>query len=170
MSGRGKGGKVKGKAKSRSSRAGLQFPVGRIHRLLRWVLVEMMQVTSFSGRATMLSELGQELLSTWQQWWSTWLLRSWSWLAMLPETTRSLVSSRGTYSLLSGQVILLCPNLLIYPLFPAQEWWRAEQVARWGDYCSGWCTSQHPGCTSPQEECQCQGESLDSVHCPAALY
>lgn len=28
-------GKVKGKSKSRSSRAGLQFPVGRIHRLLR---------------------------------------------------------------------------------------------------------------------------------------
>ena len=26
---------MKGKAKSRSSRAGLQFPVGRIHRLLR---------------------------------------------------------------------------------------------------------------------------------------
>lgn len=36
MSGRGKGGKaVRAKAKSRSSRAGLQFPVGRIHRLLR---------------------------------------------------------------------------------------------------------------------------------------
>merc|ERR1711931_536048 len=36
MSGRGKGGKTKtGKTKSRSSRAGLQFPVGRIHRLLR---------------------------------------------------------------------------------------------------------------------------------------
>ncbi|KFD48058.1 hypothetical protein M513_11078 [Trichuris suis] len=35
MTGRGKGGKVKGKSKSRSSRAGLQFPVGRIHRLLR---------------------------------------------------------------------------------------------------------------------------------------
>ena len=35
MSGRGKGDKVKGKAKSRSSRAGLQFPVGRIHRFLR---------------------------------------------------------------------------------------------------------------------------------------
>merc|ERR1712233_56911 len=28
-------GKVKGKAKSRSAKAGLQFPVGRIHRLLR---------------------------------------------------------------------------------------------------------------------------------------
>ena len=37
MSGRGKGGKAKsgGKSKSRSNRAGLQFPVGRIHRLLR---------------------------------------------------------------------------------------------------------------------------------------
>lgn len=35
MSGRGKAGNVKGKSKSRSSRAGLQFPVGRVHRLLR---------------------------------------------------------------------------------------------------------------------------------------
>lgn len=35
MSGRGKVGKVKGKPKSRSSGDGLQFPVGRIHRLLR---------------------------------------------------------------------------------------------------------------------------------------
>ena len=36
MSGRGKGGaKTKVKSKTRSSRAGLQFPVGRIHRLLR---------------------------------------------------------------------------------------------------------------------------------------
>ena len=35
MSGRGKGSKVSTKPKSRSSRAGLQFPVGRMHRLLR---------------------------------------------------------------------------------------------------------------------------------------
>jgi histone H2A len=35
MSGRGKGAKVKAKGKTRSSRAGLQFPVGRLHRLLR---------------------------------------------------------------------------------------------------------------------------------------
>uniref|UniRef100_UPI00358EBC54 histone H2A-like n=1 Tax=Myxine glutinosa TaxID=7769 RepID=UPI00358EBC54 len=38
MSGRGKGGgkiRVKANAKSRSSRAGLQFPVGRVHRHLR---------------------------------------------------------------------------------------------------------------------------------------
>ncbi|KAI8480071.1 Histone H2A type 2-B [Branchiostoma belcheri] len=35
MSGRGKGGKARSKGKSRSSRAGLQFPVGRVHRFLR---------------------------------------------------------------------------------------------------------------------------------------
>eukprot|EP01134_Creolimax_fragrantissima_P003583 CFRG3583T1 len=38
MSGKGKGGKggkTTGKSKTRSSRAGLQFPVGRIHRHLR---------------------------------------------------------------------------------------------------------------------------------------
>ena len=35
MSGRGKGGKTRAKAKSRSARAGLAFPVGRVHRLLR---------------------------------------------------------------------------------------------------------------------------------------
>ncbi len=35
MSGRGKGGKARAKAKSRSQRAGLQFPVGRVHRFLR---------------------------------------------------------------------------------------------------------------------------------------
>ena len=35
MSGRGKGGKARAKAKTRSARAGLQFPVGRVHRLMR---------------------------------------------------------------------------------------------------------------------------------------
>jgi histone H2A len=35
MSGRGKGGKAKNKSKTRSARAGLQFPVGRLHRLLK---------------------------------------------------------------------------------------------------------------------------------------
>ena len=35
MSGRGKVVNVKGKSKSRSRRAGLLFPVGRIHRMLR---------------------------------------------------------------------------------------------------------------------------------------
>ncbi|KAF5403593.1 hypothetical protein PHET_02411 [Paragonimus heterotremus] len=31
----GKGGKTRVKSKTRSARAGLQFPVGRVHRLLR---------------------------------------------------------------------------------------------------------------------------------------
>ncbi|CAK9797124.1 Histone H2A [Anthophora quadrimaculata] len=35
MSSRGKSGKTKVKGKSRSAKAGLQFPVSRIHRLLR---------------------------------------------------------------------------------------------------------------------------------------
>ena len=35
MSGRGKGGKAKGEKVTRSKKAGLQFPVGRIHRMLR---------------------------------------------------------------------------------------------------------------------------------------
>ena len=35
MSGRGKGAKSKATPKSRSSRSGLLFPVGRVHRLLR---------------------------------------------------------------------------------------------------------------------------------------
>ncbi|XP_043462987.1 histone H2A-like [Leptopilina heterotoma] len=35
MSGHGKGGKLKAKPKSRSARAGLQFPVSRVHRFLR---------------------------------------------------------------------------------------------------------------------------------------
>ena len=35
MTGRGKGKAQGTRSKSRSSRAGLQFPVGRIHRLLR---------------------------------------------------------------------------------------------------------------------------------------
>ncbi|VDQ04796.1 unnamed protein product [Trichobilharzia regenti] len=35
MSGRGKGGKSRAKVKTRSARAGLDFPIGRVHRLLR---------------------------------------------------------------------------------------------------------------------------------------
>jgi len=53
MSGRGKGGKAKtgGKAKSRSSRAGLQFPVGRLHRLLRkgWKIKFKIKIKINSG-------------------------------------------------------------------------------------------------------------------------
>lgn len=54
MSGRGKDEKVKGNAKSRSNRAGLQFPVGGIHRLLRkgnyakcWTVLEYQYVMEY---------------------------------------------------------------------------------------------------------------------------
>ena len=55
-----------------------------------------------AGRGTMPKELGLGHLSTWLRSWSTWLLRSWSLLAMLPGTTRSPGSSQGTSSWRSG--------------------------------------------------------------------
>ncbi|VDP26896.1 unnamed protein product [Schistosoma mattheei] len=52
MSGRGKGGKVRSKAKTRSARAGLQFPVGRVHRLLRkGNYAERVEVLELAGNA-----------------------------------------------------------------------------------------------------------------------
>ncbi|ROT68998.1 histone H2A [Penaeus vannamei] len=80
MSGRGKGGKVKGKSKSRSSRAGLQFPVRRIHRLLR------------SGeRATMLNCWP---LCTSLPLWSIWLLKSSSWQVMPRDNKKTRIIPR----------------------------------------------------------------------------
>ena len=150
MSGRGKGGKVKGKAKSRSSRAGLQFPVGRIHRLLRYFCVALGGfITCRAGRVIM--PRGSELVlqSTWQQSWSIWLPRSWSWLATLLGTTRNPASSLGIFSLPSGD---------FRPCFvgvwsSTQEWWGVEQAPGWRYHCTGWCLAQHPGSVAAQEEC-----------------
>ncbi|CUT99842.1 histone H2A [Echinococcus multilocularis] len=78
MSDRGKGGKSRAKAKTRSARAGVQLPVGRVHRLLRrgnrsaWVL---------EHRSTWLL-----CSSTWR-WW-----RWWSWRVTRHTTTRRRVS------------------------------------------------------------------------------
>ena len=171
MSGRGKGGKVKGKAKSRSSRAGLQFPVGRIHRLLRSVYpissvcscLNTLYILLFSGKETMPRGWEQELQSTWQPSWSTWQQRFLSSLVMLPGTTRSPASSRGTFSWPSGACLLVH---LVQCLI--QEWWRTEQASGWCDHCSRRCPTQHPGCSPAQEECQCQGEGLIFVKCGLA--
>ena len=127
MSGRGKGGKTKTKTKSRSSRAGLQFPVGRIHRLLRWdvdfcVSIFFMMFSCLAGKATMPRELGQELPSTWLQWWNTWLLRSWSLLATLPGTTRSPGSSQGTSSWRSGFSLYCFGNV-----YGQLSWYRNDE-------------------------------------------
>merc|ERR1712189_122507 len=51
-------------------------------------------------RVTMLLVLGLVPLSIWPLSWSTWLLRSLSWLVMLPVTTRKPGSFPVTFSLL----------------------------------------------------------------------
>ncbi|KAK2720814.1 hypothetical protein QYM36_004627 [Artemia franciscana] len=50
MSGKGKGGKVKGKAKSRSNRANLQFPVGRIHPVMEYLAAEVLELAGNAAR------------------------------------------------------------------------------------------------------------------------
>ena len=93
MSGRGKGGKAKtgGKAKSRSSRAGLQFPVGRLHRLLRKGEGEMEGIRAIFCpilQVTTPNVLAPALQSLWQPCWNTWPRKCWNWQAMLQGTTR----------------------------------------------------------------------------------
>ena len=98
MSGRGKGGKSKIKAKSRSSRAGLQFPVGRIHRyghddycviLIKYLCPSFtFYFVGFSARGTTPRGWVPAPPSTLPPSWSTSLPRSSSWPAMLPGTTR----------------------------------------------------------------------------------
>ncbi len=85
MSGRGKtGGKTRAKAKTRSSRAGLQFPVGRVHRLLR--------------KGNYAQRVGAGARFIWPLYSSIWRLRSWSWLETPLGTTRRPVSSPVTCS------------------------------------------------------------------------
>ena len=60
--------------------------------------------TVFSARVTMLPVLELVLQSTWLPSWSTWLLRSSSWPAMLPVTTRRPESSPATSSWPSGMM------------------------------------------------------------------
>merc|ERR1712110_1246943 len=88
MSGRGKGGKVKNKAKSRSSRAGLQFPVGGF--------------IDCCARATMLNELVQELQFIWLPSWNTLQRKFLNLQVMLLVTTRKQGSSQDICSLQSG--------------------------------------------------------------------
>ena len=44
MSGKGKAAKAKAGKKSRSVKAGLQFPVGRVHRMLRKVSKNIIEI------------------------------------------------------------------------------------------------------------------------------
>ena len=55
-------------------------------------------------RASTPPELEQEHQSIWLQCWSTYLLRFWSWQAMLPKTTRRPGLYPGTFNLQSGMM------------------------------------------------------------------
>merc|ERR1711936_1289055 len=80
--------KGKGKAKSRSSRAGLQFPVGRIHRLL--------------CKGNYAERVGQELQFIWLPSWNTLQRKFLNLQVMLLVTTRKQGSSQDICSLQSG--------------------------------------------------------------------
>ena len=123
MSGRGKGGKVKGKAKSRSSRASLQFPVGRIQRLVVAFFVQgHLYNWSCSGRETVTSVWALELRSTCPLSWRISPPGSPSWLATLPTlpgTIRIRGYFPGTCSQLSGTGV--ARSILALTLLIAQE-------------------------------------------------
>ncbi len=67
LSGRGKRGRVKNKAKSRSNRAGSQFPVGRLRRLL------------LKGNCA--ERIRADAPSIWLPSRNTWSLKFWNWQA-----------------------------------------------------------------------------------------
>ena len=124
MSGRGKGGKVKGKAKSRSSRASLQFPVGRSQRWVTAFFVQgyFLYNWSCSGRETVTSVWALELRSTCPLSWRISPPGSPSWLATLPTlpgTIRIRGYFPGTCSQLSGTGV--ARSILALTLLIAQE-------------------------------------------------
>lgn len=101
MSGRGKGGKVKSKSVTRSARAGLQFPVGRIHRLLR--KGNYADRVGAGAPVYLAAVLGESfcfylLFTKSVNFQSTWPLRSSSSLAMPLVTTRRAASFRAISS------------------------------------------------------------------------
>merc|ERR1711997_1190240 len=124
MSGLGKGGKVKNKAKSRSSRAGLQFPVGRIHRLLR--------------KGNYAERVGQELQFIWLPSWNTLQRKFLNLQVMLLGTTRKLGSSQDICSWQSGTTKNLISYWLesplrkgaSYPIFKLSSYQRRLRKAR----------------------------------------
>ena len=119
MSGLGKGGKVKGKAKSRSSSI-FQFPVGSIRRLVTAFFVQgHLYIWSCSGRETVTSVWALELWSTWPLSWSISPPGSSSWLATPPGTKRRRGYFSGTCSQLSGTGV--ARSILALTLMIVQE-------------------------------------------------
>ena len=140
MSGRGKGGKVKGKAKSRSSRAGLQFPVGRIHRLLRkGNYAKRVGAGAPVYMAAVMEYLAAEILELAGN-----AARDNKKSRIIPRHLQLAIRCDHPFHSLHSFIICL-----------VQERRRTEQASGWCDHCPRWCSAQHPGCSPAQEECKC---------------
>ena len=110
-SGKSKSGKASGdasKSQSRSAKAGLQFPVGRVHRLLKKGNYAQRVGAGAPGKSYILtldkrrSDILLVVQSTSRQYSNTLLLRFSSLRVTRRVTTRSSVLCLVTYSLLSG--------------------------------------------------------------------
>lgn len=106
-SGKAAGAEPSGKSQSRSAKAGLQFPVGRVHRLLKRGNYAQRVGAGAPGAVNVfihfeLYTYGSRLQFTSLPSLSISPLRFSSWLAMPPAITRSSVSSLVTFSLPSG--------------------------------------------------------------------
>ena len=155
-------GAVKGKAKSRSSRAGLLFPVGRIHRLLRFVdhsyslvYVALSRKGNYAKKvgagapvymAALMEYVAAEILGPCRQCWQG-----------QPEVLYHPKALAACHQVVPVGWIS-CLNCFI------QEWWRAQQTSGWSNHCPGRCSTQPPGCLVAQKECcMHQGESLTVI-------
>ena len=127
MSGRGKGGKAKGKSKTRSSRAGLQFPVGRIHRHLR------------KGNYAERIGAGAPV-----------------YLAAVMEYLAAEVLELAGNAARDNKKTRIIPRHLQLAIRNDRG---VEQAVVGSDHCPGWCTAQHPGCSSAQEDPEGQVKS-----------
>lgn len=138
-------GKVKAKAKSRSSRAGLQFPVGRIHRMLRkGNYAERVGAGAPVYLAAVMEYLAAEVLELAGN------------AARDNKKTRWVDKALAIY-VMSVYFDSMCFYLILQDHSQAfaaghSQWWRVEQIAVWCNHCTGWCLAQHPGCSFAQED------------------
>ena len=118
MSGRGKGKKAKSNAKSRSTRADLQFPAGRIHHLLpKGNYAERVGAGAPVYLAAVLEYLPAEVL----------------------ELTGSPAHNNKKTRIIFCHLQLAIRN--------------DEELNKLilCDYCPGWCSTEHPDCSTSQK-------------------
>ena len=139
----GNGGKARAKGKSRSSRAGLQFPVGRIHRLLRrGNYSERVGAGAPVYMAAAMEYLAAEVLE----------------LAgnAARDNKKSRIIPRHLQLAIRNDEEL---NKLLSGVTIARDIYRP-----------GRCTAQYPGCTSPQEDPESQVNCTLTVSYPNGLF